>query len=101
MNAQGRVPGGWSEFRAARPDRERLVDAGFDVVGSYTFPIEHRWTRQALGGLVLSTSFLPYGLLGERADEFEQDLGRELAASDPTGQFSQTIAFTYQLAQRR
>ena len=98
MNAHDRVPLGWEQVRAERPDREVLQEAGFQVVGSYQFPIAYQWTPDALIGLVYSTSFLPREVLADLADDFEEDLRRELASSAPTGQLSQTIGFAYELA---
>jgi len=98
VNAQNRVPPGWEQVRAERPDREVLQEGGFQVVGSYQFPIAYQWTPEALVGLVYSTSFLPYEVVADLADDFEEDLRRELTSSDPTGQLLQTIGFAYELA---
>jgi ubiquinone/menaquinone biosynthesis C-methylase UbiE len=100
LHAQDRLPREWDRARAERPDREVLEQAGFQVVGSYQFPIAHQWTPEALIGLVYSASFLPHEMVADPADGFEADLRRELAASDPTGQLSQTIGFAYELARR-
>jgi ubiquinone/menaquinone biosynthesis C-methylase UbiE len=100
MNAHTRIPPGWEQVRAERPDRDVLQEAGFQVVGSYEFPMVHRWTPEALAGLVQSTSFLPSEVLGDLADDFEEDLRRELASCGPAGQLSQTIRFAYELARR-
>jgi hypothetical protein len=98
VNAHDRVPAGWEQVRAERPDREVLHAAGFEVVGSYQFPMAYQWTPETLVGFVSSTSFLSHDVLGGLADDFEGDLRRELAESDPTGLFSQTIDFAYELA---
>jgi hypothetical protein len=98
VNTNDRVPPGWEQLRAERPDREVLEQAGFQVVGSFDFPIVHHWTPEAVVGLVQSTSFLPHEVVADLADEFEADLRRELASSDPTGQLSQMIGFAYELA---
>ncbi len=100
LNAHDRVPAGWEQARAERPDREVLEGAGFEWCGSYQFPITHQWTPEALVGFVHSASFLSSEVLSDLADEFEDDLRRELASGDPTGQFSQTIDFAYELARR-
>jgi SAM-dependent methyltransferase len=100
MNAQDRVPAGWEQVRAERPDRAVLHAAGFEVVGSFEFPMAYRWTPEALIGLVYSTSFLSHSVLGDRTADFEADLRRELTASDPTGRLEQTIRFAYELARR-
>ena len=98
LNAHDRVPAGWEQDRAERPDREVLEAAGFQVVGSSAFPTPHRWTPDALIGFVSSTSFLSHAVLADRAGDFEADLRRELTSSDPTGLFSETIDFAYELA---
>ena len=98
MKAHDRVPPEWERVRAERTDLTILRQAGLQVVGSYQFPIVHQWTPEALVGFVHSTSFLPDSVLADLADDFEEDLRRELASSDPTGQLSQTIGFAYELA---
>jgi ubiquinone/menaquinone biosynthesis C-methylase UbiE len=98
VNAHDRVPAGWEQVRAERPDREVLEAAGFEVVGSSQFPVAYEWTLEALVGLVYSTSFLSREVLADLTDDFEADLRRELASGDPTGQLSQTIGFAYELA---
>jgi hypothetical protein len=99
-SAHDRVPSGWEQARTDRPDREVLQRAGLEWCGSHRFPVAHRWTPETLVGFVYSTSFLSREVLGDLADEFEEDLRRELASSDPTEHFSQTITFTYELARR-
>lgn len=99
-NARDRVPAGWEQARSQRPDQDVMKQAGFEWVGSYEFPVTHRWTAQALVGFVSSTSFLSLPVLGDLADEFEEDLWREIAAGDPTEQFSQTTTNRYELARR-
>jgi len=98
VNAHDRVPPGWEQDRAERPDRDVLEAAGFRMVGSYQFPTAYQWTPEALIGLVYSTSFLSREVLGDLADAFEEDLRRELTSSDPSGQLAQTIRFAYELA---
>lgn len=98
VNAHDRVPPGWQQLRAEWPDREVLQDAGFQVIGSCEFPVASQWTPEMLVGFVYSTSFLSHEVLGDLADDFEDDLRRDLAASDPSGQFWQTIGFAYELA---
>ena len=41
-----------------------------------------------------------YEVLGDRAGEFEEELRRDLSASDPNGLFPQTISFAYEPARR-
>jgi len=54
-----RIPEGWERARSNRPDAMILGQAGFDLVGSYRFPTDHRWTIPDLIGNIYSTSFLP------------------------------------------
>jgi SAM-dependent methyltransferase len=100
VGARSRVPPGWEQDRAERPDRQVLEAAGFEVVGSFEFPVSYRWSPEALVGLVASSSFLPHEVLGDLAGDFAGEVRRELTASDPTGQLSQTIGFAYELARR-
>jgi len=99
-NAHDRVPSGWEQARTDRPDREVLQRAGLEWCGSHQFPVTHHWSPETLVGFVHSTSFLSREVLGDLADEFEEDLRRALASGDPTAHFSQTITFTYELARR-
>ena len=64
----------------------------------YEFPVVHRWTPEALVGLIYSTSFLPHEVLASAAADFEADLRDTLTMSDLTGSYVQTIRFAYQLA---
>ncbi|HXQ19834.1 MAG TPA: methyltransferase domain-containing protein [Acidimicrobiales bacterium] len=98
VKAHDRIPPDWERVRADRPDGVVLQGAGFQVIGSYQFPIAYQWTPEALVGFVYSTSLLSKEVLADLADEFEEDLRRELTSSDPTGQFFQTIEFAYELA---
>ncbi|MHB8682679.1 MAG: class I SAM-dependent methyltransferase [Acidimicrobiales bacterium] len=100
VEAHGRIPPGYEQARAERPDTAVLQEAGFQVIGFYEFPTVHLWTREALIGFVYSTSVLPYEILGDLAGDFEEDLGRVLTSLDPGGQFTQTVRFAYQLARR-
>lgn len=54
----------------------------------------HEWTVEALIGFVYSTSFLPRSILGELADDFEEEMHTRL------GPARQTIDFAYELARR-
>jgi ubiquinone/menaquinone biosynthesis C-methylase UbiE len=100
LDAHDRLPAGYEHERHQRPDVVVLQEAGFELVGSFEFPAMHEWTIQALIGFVYSTSILPRRVVGELADEFEEDLLTELGACQATGPLSQTITFAYDLARR-
>jgi SAM-dependent methyltransferase len=98
--AHGRVPPGYDQDRAERPDQAILSEAGFLAAGRYEFPVAWEWTPETLIGFVFSTSVLSRGALGDLAPGFEDDLRRELLACEPSGQLPQTIRFAYDLARR-
>jgi ubiquinone/menaquinone biosynthesis C-methylase UbiE len=100
MKAHDRIPPDWERVKAERPDRVVLQQAGFELVGSYQFPIAYQWTPEELVGFAYSTSFLSKDVLGGMANAFEEDLKHELTSSDPTGGLWQTIEFVYELARR-
>jgi ubiquinone/menaquinone biosynthesis C-methylase UbiE len=93
----GRVPSGWGESRRQRPDRLVLTEAGFEFLGAFSFPEEHRWTVEGLIGFVYSTSFLSRHALGARADAFETDMHSSLDRFDSGAGLHQTINFAYEL----
>jgi SAM-dependent methyltransferase len=98
--ARARIPAGYASDRAQRPDRDILAAAGFEVVGSYTFPAVHEWTPDSLIGYTFSTSVLSRPSLGRSASSFEVDLRRALSAFAPADPLRQTINFAYELARR-
>jgi SAM-dependent methyltransferase len=98
--AEERIPAGWAVARDARPDPEILTEAGFEIVGRYSFPVTWNWTAAQIAGYLGSTSVLSQQALGEHAAEFEVDLGRALSASQPDGQFRQETELAYDLARR-
>jgi SAM-dependent methyltransferase len=101
VGAGHRIPAGWEEARARRPDSEVLSDAGFELAGSREFAIEHRWTLPELAGLIRSTSFLPDAVLGDQAAAFDADLAASLGHhSDDDGAFTETVSFVYELARK-
>ena len=95
-----RIPAGYAEARDARPDAEILTEAGFEIVGRYSFIVRRDWTAAEIAGYVASTSVLSQQALGERATEFEADLLRELSAAEPDGRFRQQTELAYDLARR-
>ena len=98
--AEELVPAGWAAARDARPDAEILTEAGFEIVGRYSFPVTHDWTAAEIAGFLSSTSVLSSHALGEHAAAFEADLRRELSAAQPDGEFRQETEFAYDLARR-
>ena len=80
--------------------RVNPAGAGFEVVGSYTFPAVHEWTPDSLIGYAFSTSTLSRSALGRSAGSFEADLRRALSAFAPADPLTQTIRFAYVLARR-
>jgi SAM-dependent methyltransferase len=98
--ASARIPAGYAADREQRPDRDVLAGAGFEVVGSYTFPAVHEWTPDSLIGYAFSTSTLSRSALGRSAGSFEADLRRALSAFAPADPLTQTIRFAYVLARR-
>ena len=77
-----------------------LRDAGFELAGSYQFPVSWEWTPETLIGFAYSTSVVSRDALGDLAPGFEEDLRREVCACEPSGVFRQTLEFAYELARR-
>ncbi len=100
LGAQARIPASYQADRGARPDQHILAGAGFELAGRYSVTLCHDWTADELTGFVASTSVLSAAALGEHAAEFDADLRRELAASQPDGRFSQHTDAAYHLARR-
>jgi SAM-dependent methyltransferase len=98
--ADDRIPPRYDEIRRQRPDSGILRDAGFQLAGSYQFPVSWDWTPEALIGFAYSTSVLSRAALGGLAAGFEQDLRQEVCAAEPSGVLRQTIRFGYELARR-
>ncbi len=99
-HAHDRIPAGYERARRERLDHVILRDAGFETAGRHQFAAVHDWTPATLAGFALSTSVLSPVALGGRTTEFADDLRRELHASQPDGQFRQTIVFGCELARR-
>lgn len=95
-----RVPAGYPEARDARPDAGILRQAGFEIVGRYSFAVELDWTMAGIAGFIASTSVLSQHALGGHAAEFDADLRRELSAVQPDGRFRQQTEFAYDLARK-
>lgn len=98
--ADERIPAGYAAARDARPDAAILAEAGFEIVGRYSFSVRWDWTAAQIAGYVASTSVLSQQALGEDAAEFDADLRGSLSASQPDGRFRQETELAYDLARR-
>ncbi|MBO0830936.1 MAG: class I SAM-dependent methyltransferase, partial [Actinobacteria bacterium] len=98
--AEERIPAGYQRARDTRPDAEILTEAGFEIVGRYSFTVSQAWTADDLAGYVASTSVLSAAALGEHAGEFDAELRRELSACQPDGVFRNQAVLAYDLARR-
>lgn len=98
--ADERIPAGYAAARDARPDAEILAEAGFDIVGRYSFTVARDWTATEIAGYLASTSVLSAAALGQHAAEFDADLRHELTASQPGELFRQEMEMAYDLARR-
>jgi SAM-dependent methyltransferase len=99
--ADTRIPAGYAEARDARSDAEILTEAGFEIVGRYSFTVRRDWTLAEIAGYIASTSVLSGQALGEDAAEFDADLRRELLAVQPDRRLRQETELAYDLARRR
>ena len=100
LGAEQRIPSGWDTPREARPDRQVLAEAGFEVLGRCEFTREHRWSLLELAGYIRSTSFLPAAVLGEQAGAFDADLAERLRPYSVNGVYPETVSFAYDLARK-
>jgi SAM-dependent methyltransferase len=98
--AEQRVPAGYEEDRAGRPDHEILRAAGFEIVGRQEYPVSQVWTAGEIAGYVASTSVLSPEALGPDAAAFDASLRQALAEAEPGGQFHQDTTFACDLARR-
>jgi SAM-dependent methyltransferase len=95
-----RIPAGYDQARAARPDPDVLRTAGFDLVGRWEFAVAHDWTLDEIAGFMRSTSVLSPRALGVVAPAFEEDLRDELAGHAVSGRLPEIASFAYELARR-
>lgn len=100
LGAADRVPRGWEAVMDEDPHEDVLRRVGLEYAGRWEFMTEQVWTVETLIGFLYSTSSLARPVLGERAPEFEADLGRRLLAEVPDGEFRHTASYAYQLARR-
>jgi SAM-dependent methyltransferase len=98
--AHGRIPPKYDEARKQRPDPAILRDSGFQLAGSYRFPVAWEWTPETLIGFTYSTSVLSRAALGSLASDFEEDLRQQVYSCEPSGVLPQAIEFAYELARR-
>jgi SAM-dependent methyltransferase len=99
-NSGERVPANWDRARKERPDAEVLAGAGFELVGHFEFPVEHRWTLPALAGFARSLSVLPASVLTEHAAAFDADLFAVLGPYASDGVLTETVSFAHELGCR-
>jgi SAM-dependent methyltransferase len=95
-----RVPAGYARDRVERPDLAVLREAGFEPAGRFEFTAERDWSAEEVAGYAFGTSVLARAVLGEWAADFETELREQMTAAEPSGRFSQTIMFAYDLARR-
>ena len=100
LGAGDRIPAGWAEARARRPDSIVLAAAGFESAGSSEFVIEQHWTVAELAGLIRSTSFLPAAVLGDQGATFDADLAASLGPENEDGGFTETVSFECELVRK-
>jgi len=98
--AEQRVPAGYEADRAARPDLDILLTAGFEIMGRQEYPVSQVWTAEEIAGFVASTSVLSPEALGPDAAAFDVSLREALLAAEPAGQFRQDTTFACELARR-
>jgi SAM-dependent methyltransferase len=96
----GRVPAGYQQDRRERPDAMILRDCGFEAGPTWSVPVSHEWTVEALTGFVFSTSVLSRAALGGQGPAFAAELRHELLGCVPGGRFRQVIGFAWELARR-
>jgi hypothetical protein len=100
MDPVERLPEGFDAAMTELLDETVLTAAGFTVLDRSETTVVHEWDVDDLIGLVHSTSILPRPLLGDRTEEFDDDLRTRLLAVEPSGVFRDTYSFAYDLAAR-
>ncbi len=98
LGADDRVPQGWRQVIDRDPHAEVLRRTGLAYEGRFEFTVSQWWTVESLTGFVYSTSFLNRTVLGQHADEFENDMRARLIGSDGNDSFRQDSTFAYELA---
>jgi SAM-dependent methyltransferase len=100
LGASDRVPANWNQARQQRPDTVVLSDAGFEVVGRFEFPVEHRWTVPELAGYARSLSVFPAPALADHSAAFDGSLSEELGPFLVDGRLTETVSFACELARK-
>jgi SAM-dependent methyltransferase len=100
LGASDRVPANWNQVRQDRPDTVVLTDAGFEVIGRFEFPVEHRWTVPELAGYARSLSVFPAPALADHSAAFDASLSEELGPFLVDGHLIETVSFAYDLARK-
>jgi len=98
--ATDRVPARWERAREQRPDAMMLAQTGFEHLGAFHFPTEHRWSVDDLTGFVYSTSFLPRHTLGMSVAAFEADIHTALDQVARVEGLWQAVDFAYDFFRR-
>lgn len=96
--AGARIPAGWE--RNEYTDELVLRDAGFDRQAEHTLTVRHTWTVETIVGFLHATSFASRAALRQHVDAFDADVREVLLSVDPSGTFSQAIAFGARIARR-
>ncbi len=85
---------GAGEFREpSDPHEVVMARHGFSDVTQHDFVTTHSWTLDGILGYLKSTSFASRAVLGDKADEFDHVLTRELLALHPDGSYSEELPF--------
>ena len=100
LGASDRVPANWNQVRQDRPDTVVLSEAGFEVIGRFEFPVEHRWTVPELAGYARSLSVFPAPALADHSAAFDASLSEELGPFLVDGHLTETVGFAYDLARK-
>jgi hypothetical protein len=100
LDARDRVPAAWELAMARDPHEQVLRRAGLTYEGKFEFSVAHQWSVESLIGFVYSTSLLNRGVLGDKADTFEREVGEQLLDCCPDGIFEQQLSFAYELARK-
>jgi SAM-dependent methyltransferase len=96
--AEHRLPSGYDAARRARPDLVVLAEAGFEPAGETQVGYSRIWTLDQIAGFVASTSILSPAALGDRDQDFDDDLRGELRAHQAGAGLRQFVTVRYELA---
>lgn len=79
------------KFQAPKADFGRLLAEVFPKTEEKIIPYEWRWDIESVIGYLYTTSFCSRTLLGDKTEEFENTLKKELLAMDSSGRFKEII----------